>query len=233
MMFPLSHGVIAAPDTPIEMTPDYPVDTGLVGLWDANEYGKDPTVIGDGSELPDLSGNGNTLSAVSSFGSVSLETDFDASTPFWINALGSNAAMALLDAFGGIDAKSTPFTYVIRVLYLPGGSTNRYAGFYPETPGDPSYMLAGDNSMRFNNGTFSFPGGSGKRTLAVRHDVSGSCDVFVDGSKVADAGAVPSGAAQDRFFITECQYVFAAVHQANLSDAEIVAIHDYSIGASP
>jgi hypothetical protein len=231
MMFPLNHGVIASPDSPVHMTPDYPVSTGLVGLWDANEYGKNPSVIGDGSVLPDLSGNNHPLSAVTSSDSVRLETDYDASTPFYIHSLAD--AMELLNAFGGVDAKSVPFTYVIRVLYLPGGSTNRYAGFYPSVSGDPSYMLAGDNSMRFNNGTFSFPGGSGKRTLAVRHDVSGSCDVFVDGSKVADAGAVPSGAAQDRFFITDCQYVFAAVHQANLSDAEIVAIHDYSIGASP
>lgn len=215
-----------------EPTYAYPVSTGIVGLWDANEYGQNSSMIGSLSELPDISGNGNSLKAVNTVtGNVDLEVDFDSSTPFWINGLGSSNSMAALQVLAGIDAKSTPFTYVIRLLYVGSSAADRYIGFSPEVSGDPSYMLAGDNSMRFNNGSFGFPGGSGKRTLAVRNDVSGSCDIFVDGARVVDAGAVPSGAVQDRFYMADCQYVFAALHHASLSDAEIAAIHDYAIGA--
>lgn len=211
-----------------EPEPSYPVDNGLVGLWDWNGYDYEIGSSPYPDPYPDLSGNGNDL--FTSSGSYTYEDGF----------IGSGGGAGIVDAaFGGIaDVKTRPFTMIMRVPeFYAESNANRYMGFVIDGfDGDPIYTIASDATLRFNGGSLSFTGnGSAAGTYCVRNNGDGTVDVFVDGVE-AFSGALPTAdAVPDNFRV--CRggwsnpFVFAALHDAALSDEEIAAIHNYAIGA--
>lgn len=207
----------------------YPVSTNLLGLWDINGY--QYTINEEFFVLTDLSGNENDL--VSSGGLFYREGFIETGT----------SRVSKENIMNEADIKGTPFTMVIRVENLPyQGSTFRYFGIpNPLGSGEPEMLVASDDTIRFNNGSISFSGpAGGAGTIAVRNNGDATVDIFLDGVEVVTAGSVPGKDLFDAFrigdnlsggFGASVNFVFAALHKAALSDAEIVAIHDYAIGA--
>ena len=225
MMFPLNHGVMSAANA---TESSYPVTTGLVGLWDWKEL--DGLSNGEGfSSFPDASGNGNDLTCSGPmlyYDAGYVDTNLNRGEAF--------------DILGGLsNIKTTPFSMVIRVHdTVSNNSDNRLTGFNINRGAELLYGYAADNTIRFNNGNVPFTGKAsppGTGTYCFVNHGDGTITIYVDGVLDTGPASIPTGDVPDIFevgrFGWESQFVFAALHDVALNDAEIAAIHNYAIGA--